>query len=171
MVKRPSLSVVKMKLGSLSMMVRRKFFCSASSISARFGDVERDGDDVGHPPGLVAHRPLGGQEDAPLAAAVDELFLEGRRRLAGAHDRPVELEIGVAVHLADQIDDGLADRVVGIDAEERGHVAVDEDAARMLVGRADHRRHGVDHAQQLLARLAHLLLVEAVVGAQALLEL
>ena len=47
------------------------------------------------------------------------------------------------------------------DAGKRGQIGVDEQDAPLAVGRADHRRNGVDDLRQPLARIAQRFLARA----------
>jgi hypothetical protein len=83
---------------------------------------------------------------------------------------PSVLGMPGAIVGAEQLAHRLADRGGRIDAKEIRQVIIDEDAASLFIGRADHRGHGADHKAQQLGAGVKRLLVEAIGGAQLLFE-
>ena len=117
------------------------------------GDVQRHGHHVGDAAEIVAHRRLGGQEDALHALRGDEHLLEAGRRVAILEDLQIQGQGVARIVVVQQLDGGLARRLVRPDPEEIGLVGVDEGVAAGRGGGADHRRHRVDHPQQTLVAL------------------
>ena len=122
------------------------------------GDVERGSEHVGHATGALAQRRFRGQQHALLATAVEDLFLEARKRLAALEHQAVEPAAAGGVLLAENLVAAAADRAGRIDAVERGLVGVHEDAVSVVIGRADHRRNGVDDLDKALAAVAQQVL-------------
>lgn len=125
------------------------------------GDVECGGEHMQRRPAGIAQRRLGGEEVAPDAAGIDDRFLEGRQRLAGGEHHLVQGTAALGIVAPEDLGGVAPDDVDRVEAAQLRLVFVDEDAAAVAVGGADHRGNGVDHLRQMLAAVAQRRLAGA----------
>jgi hypothetical protein len=115
------------------------------------GDVERARDDPDRLVAGVSQRRFGGEEYPVLARAVDELVLETLDRSTVLQDELIECLAARTVLRAENLLRFAADGARRIDSHQCRLIRIHEQEPALLVGRADHRRHGVDHLRQALA--------------------
>ena len=155
--------------------VSLRYFVNADS-AASFGlphlqfaalavaNVERHGDDPLDITLGILQRHLVDQPMPRRAGRVPiVLFVETQSLAGGQH----ALVVGVGLLRAEarhQLRRGAADGVLGVDAEDAGHVAVHQQIAQFDILDIDHRRHGIDHLLQQPAAFGDRLLGAFLVG-------